>query len=63
MSTLHRYTEEDIPASCECDNTHEQNDTVCRWCWSQGRRRWNDPEVLVTRKLFVVGRLLPSTRS
>jgi hypothetical protein len=22
---------------CECDNTHEQNRTVCRWCWAQQR--------------------------
>lgn len=28
---------------CECDNTHEQNDTVCQFCWSKGRRKWNDP--------------------
>lgn len=20
---------------CECDNTHEQNGTVCRWCYEQ----------------------------
>lgn len=30
--------------SCECDNTHEANDTVCQYCWSLGRRHWNDPE-------------------
>ena len=30
---------------CECDNTHEQNDTVCQWCWSKGRRHWNDSDV------------------
>ena len=30
---------------CECDNTHQQNDTVCMWCWNRGRRKWNDPEV------------------
>lgn len=30
---------------CECDNGHQQNDTVCRWCWDHGRRHWNDPEV------------------
>lgn len=29
---------------CECDSTHEANDTVCRWCWAHGRRHWNDPE-------------------
>jgi hypothetical protein len=31
--------------SCECDNTHEQNDTVCRYCWAYGRRKPGDPEV------------------
>lgn len=36
---------EGLPPKCECDNTHEQNDTVCRWCWAHGRRKWNDPEV------------------
>jgi hypothetical protein len=30
---------------CECDNTHEQNDTVCRWCWARGRRHWSDPDI------------------
>ena len=33
------------PPSCECDNTHDQNDTVCRWCWAKGRRKPSDPEV------------------
>lgn len=28
----------DVPPACECDNTHAQNRTVCRWCWAQGRR-------------------------
>lgn len=28
--------------SCECDNTHHQNDTVCRWCWEFGCRKWDD---------------------
>jgi hypothetical protein len=37
--------EPDEPPGCECDNGHKQNDTVCRWCWNRGRRRWNDPEV------------------
>lgn len=37
--------EEDIPASCECDNTHQKVDSVCRYCWSKGRRHWGDPEV------------------
>lgn len=40
-----RWSEGEDPNGCECDNTHEQNDTVCRWCWSRGRRKWNDPEV------------------
>lgn len=31
---------------CECDNTHEANDTVCRFCWSKGRRKWSDPELV-----------------
>ena len=31
--------------SCYCDNGHEQNDTVCRYCWHFGRRDWNDPEL------------------
>lgn len=35
--------EDDLPPSCECDNTHENNDTVCRFCWSHGRRKWDDP--------------------
>lgn len=35
----------DIPPACECDNTHENNDTVCRWCCHYGRRHWNDPDV------------------
>jgi hypothetical protein len=37
--------EEDEPESCECDNTHEANNTVCRWCWSRGRRKPSDAEV------------------
>lgn len=37
--------DEGLPKSCECDNTHEANGTVCRWCWEHGRRSWNDPEV------------------
>ena len=36
---------EDEPPSCECDNTHDQNDTVCRWCWARGRRKPSDPDV------------------
>ena len=31
--------------SCYCDNGHEQNDTVCRYCWHFGRRDWNNPEL------------------
>ena len=30
---------------CECDNTHEQNNTVCRFCYLRGRRHYNDPEL------------------
>ncbi len=30
---------------CECDNTHQHNDTVCRWCYARGRRHFNDPAV------------------
>jgi len=26
------------PAKCECDNTHEQNDTCCMPCWRRGFR-------------------------
>ena len=22
------------PIKCECDNTHEQNETVCQYCWN-----------------------------
>lgn len=40
------YEEEECELTeCECDNTHQANDTVCRWCWAHGRRHWNDPEV------------------
>jgi hypothetical protein len=42
-------TAEDHPGYCECDNTHEQNDTVCRFCWSLGRRKPGDPEPADTR--------------
>jgi hypothetical protein len=35
---------------CECDNTHEANDTVCQWCWEHGRRKWADPEVVLERE-------------
>jgi hypothetical protein len=37
--------EDDILQGCECDNTHEAQDTVCRWCYGHGRRRWADPDV------------------
>jgi hypothetical protein len=23
---------------CECDNTHEANGTVCRWCWERASK-------------------------
>ena len=26
------------PDDCECDNTHEQNDTCCMPCWEAGFR-------------------------
>lgn len=34
-----------LVANCECDNTHQQNNTVCQWCWARGRRHFNDPPV------------------
>ena len=34
------------PPECECDNTHDQNDTVCMWCWVRGRRAPADPEIV-----------------
>jgi hypothetical protein len=34
-----------LPPACECDNTHKAQDTVCRWCWARGRRKWSDPDV------------------
>jgi len=34
---------------CECDSTHQNVDTVCRWCWAHGRRHWNDPDVTVAQ--------------
>lgn len=33
-----------LPEACECDNTHKNNNVVCRWCWANGRRKWDDPE-------------------
>jgi hypothetical protein len=38
---------------CQCDNGHQQNDTVCRWCWGHGRRQWNDPDVNDPRPVLV----------
>jgi hypothetical protein len=37
--------EDDLPAMCECDNTHQEKDTVCLWCLCHGRSKWADPEV------------------
>lgn len=34
--------------ACECDNTHNTNGTVCRWCWARGRRQPTDPEISPT---------------
>lgn len=34
-----------FPGEYYCDNTHQQNGTVCRWCWYHGRHKWDDPEV------------------
>src|SRR5512143_242155 len=34
-----------ILTHCECDNTHQHNNTVCRWCWARGRRHFDDPPV------------------
>ena len=31
-------------AACECDNTHDQNNSVCRWCWDRGRRKPTDAD-------------------
>lgn len=45
---------DETPTACECDNTHEANDTVCRYCWNRGRRRWADPEP----KTFAIERAL-----
>lgn len=43
---LPRQEELELPDSCECDNTHEATNTVCRYCWARGRRAWSDPEVV-----------------
>jgi hypothetical protein len=46
LDTLRKtYIAEIDLAECECDNTHLQNNTVCLWCWSLGRREPNDPDV------------------
>lgn len=26
----------ELPRSCECDNAHAQNETVCRFCYAHG---------------------------
>lgn len=33
-----RKIEGQRPITCECDNTHEQNDTCCMPCWNAGFR-------------------------
>lgn len=43
--TLPEEEEPKKPTSCECDNTHDQNHTVCRYCWANGRRHPHDPDV------------------
>lgn len=47
VGTLLHYSgaHSDVPAACECDNTHDQNGTVCRFCWAHGRRKPSDPEL------------------
>lgn len=30
------------PKNCECDNTHEQNNTCCMPCWKAGFRTVNE---------------------
>jgi hypothetical protein len=37
--------EEGNETECYCHDGHKQNDTVCMYCYRQGRRKWNDPEV------------------
>jgi ribosomal protein L40E len=38
---------------CECDNTHEQNQTVCRFCWNKGIRwkKKNKVEKVIERAI------------
>lgn len=31
------YDNEVVLSKCECDNTHEQNNTVCRYCWDNAK--------------------------
>lgn len=35
---------------CECDNTHQKVNSVCRFCWERGRREWDDPEIVDEEK-------------
>lgn len=36
---------EEPDEECTCHNGHQQNDTVCTWCWDRGRRKWLDPDI------------------
>ena len=39
---------------CECDNTHKNLDTVCRYCYAHGRRQYTEqPDSLITSKMTV----------
>lgn len=38
-------SEEETPTQCECDNTHDQNHTCCRFCWAQGYRNTAHHEI------------------
>ena len=38
IAAVEAMEDDDLPDDCECDNTHEQNQTVCRYCWAQGIR-------------------------
>lgn len=35
----------DPPEECECDNTHEANNTVCRYCWANKNGSNYDPKI------------------
>ena len=36
-------TENTEENSCECDNTHKQNNTCCTYCWDVlGQREWSE---------------------